>query len=91
MELTIATAATLIDALNAAEEYTAEHSDTAMIYDTTRQLVIHTEEKKETEKMKAEPTEPPIVADSLDELRAIHEARMDYCEAQDCCWEDSAE
>ena len=85
MELTIATAATLRDALNTAEEYAAKHSDTAMIYDTTIQMVIH------TEKMEAEPTEPPIVADSLDELRAIHEARVDYCEAQDCCWEDSAE
>jgi hypothetical protein len=46
MESVIATAATLMDAMNAAEEYTAEHSDTAMIYDTTRQMVIHTSSRR---------------------------------------------
>jgi len=41
--------------------------------------------------MEIETTEPPIRTDSLDELRAMHEAHLDYCEAQDCCWEDSYE
>ena len=41
--------------------------------------------------MKIETTEPTIITDTLEELRAMHEARLDYMDACDCCWEDSAE
>jgi hypothetical protein len=41
--------------------------------------------------METEEINPTINTDTLEELRAMHEARLDYCEAQDCSWEDSAE
>jgi hypothetical protein len=41
--------------------------------------------------MKNETTDYTINTDSLDELRAIEESRLDYMDACDCCWEDSAE
>jgi hypothetical protein len=50
-----------------------------------------TKTKNQNKKMKTETTEPTIDTYTLEELRAMHEARLDYCDAQDCCWEDSAE
>ena len=41
--------------------------------------------------MKIETTEPTIITDTLEELRAMHEAHLDYCDSEDCCWEDAAE
>ena len=49
------------------------------------------ENKNQIKKMKIETTEPTIITDTLEELRAMHEARLDYMDACDCCWEDSAE
>jgi hypothetical protein len=61
------------------------------IFKTSKGKKPDEENLKRKNKMEIETTEPPIRTDSLDELRAMHEAHLDYCEAQDCCWEDSYE